>query len=160
MRILVVFFLVGVLQSAAAQSMDSGAEPGDSAPRSSRDPLLVGKWVAVLSQDEKGLVRSEWFEMEYLSDGKTIFNREALLRKFNHQQDKLGNAHLSLDDFDRLFPRVTWKTADNRIILTFQSRFGKNDLAYHYRLHGDTLTTVNTELSGTLSKMVAVRRGE
>ena len=160
MRPLVFLILAGCMPMAAAQSMDGGAEASAGSRLLGRDSLLVGKWVAVLSHDEQGQERAESFEVEYLPNGKTVFNRAALYRKFNRQQVQLGNAPLSLQDFNRLFPRVTWKTEDNRIILTFRSRLGKNDLTYFYQLKGDTLTTVNESLSGTRSKLVAVRRGE
>lgn len=152
--------MAGLLQTAAAQSMETGAEAGAGARLTERDSLLVGKWVAVFSHDEQGLAHPEWFEVEYHSNGKASFNREAIYRKFNRQQVQHGNAPLSMKDFNRLFPRVTWKTVDNQIILTFRSRLGKNDLAYYYQVHGDTLTTVNEVLTGTRSKLVAVRRGE
>ena len=137
------------------QSSDTGTGGGSSLP--ARDSLLVGRWVAIRSHDEAGNFRPESFEVEYRNDGKAIFNRKALYEKFNKQRIRLGYAALSLPDFNRIFPRVTWTSRDNRIVLTFRSSLGTNDLSYHYNITGDTLTTVNESLTGTLSKLVAVR---
>lgn len=124
---------------------------------SERDGRLVGKWVAIFSLSESGESHQEGFEIEYLPDGKARFNREALYRKFNQQLTRRGEPPLSTAQLERYFPRVTWKAADDRVVLTFKSRLGTNDLAYRYSIRGDTLTTINEILAGTRSKLVAVR---
>ena len=109
---------------------------------------------------ETGEVHREGFEIEYLPNGRTGFNRQALYLKFNQQLTRQGKSPLSIAQLERYFPRVTWKTNGDRVVLTFKSQLGTNDLAYRYSINGDTLTTVNEVLSGTQSKLVAVRRGE
>lgn len=145
---------------ASAQYMDTGSGGEGKALVNERDDRLIGKWVAIFSLNETGEIRPEGFEIEYLPNGKAGFNRQALYMKLNQQLTRQGKPPMSTVQLERYFPRVTWKTDEDRVVLTFKSRLGTNDLAYRYSIHGDTLTTVNETLSGTRSKLVAVRRGE
>lgn len=158
--LVVTLLLMGIGCLAPAQYMDTGAEGGGTAVKGERDNRLFGKWVAIYSLNESGEMHPEGFEIEYLPNGKADFNRQALYMKFNQQLTRRGKPQISTAQLERYFPRVTWKTTDDRVVLTFRSRLGTNELAYRYSIHGDTLTTVNEVLSGTRSKLVAVRRGE
>jgi hypothetical protein len=124
------------------------------------DSLLVGKWKIIESINLAGNKTGDSFEIEYRAGGKTAFNRQALYKKFNQRLVRAGSAPYATADLDRHFPRVTWKTDQDRIILTFKSRFGTNELTYRYEIRGDTLTTVNEVLAGTKSRLVAVRKGQ
>lgn len=157
--LVVTLCLLGAGYAASAQYMDTGTSGGGKAV-TERDDRLVGKWVAIFSLSATGEVHREGFEIEYLPNGKAGFNRQALYVKFNQQLTRQGKAPLSTAQLERYFPRVTWKTTGDHVVLTFKSRLGTNDLAYRYSIHGDTLTTVNEALSGTQSKLVAIRRGE
>ena len=157
--LVVTLFLLGAGCYASAQYMDTGSGGGGKATENERDERLIGKWIAVFSLNESGEKRQEGFEIEYLPNGKAGFNRTALYLKFNQQLTRQGRPPLSTAQLERYFPRVTWKTTDDRVVLTFKSRLGTNELAYRYSIHGDTLTTVNEALTGTRSKLVAVRRG-
>lgn len=139
-----------------AQAMDIGTG-GGGIKKYDRDSLLIGRWSAIISHDENGVPQNESFEIEYRPDGKAAFNRAALFAKFNQQRIHQGRNAVSLTEFNRYFPRITWKTDNNRIVLTFKSRLGTNDISYYYRITGDTLTTVNESLILTQRKLVAVR---
>lgn len=139
-----------------AQAMDIGTG-GGGIKRVDRDSLLIGRWSAIISHDETGVTRNESFEIEYRPDGKAAFNRAALFTKFNQQRIRHGFNAVSLSEFNRYFPRITWKTENNRIVLTFKSGLGTNDISYFYQITGDTLTTVNESLILTQRKLVAVR---
>lgn len=140
-----------------AQSM-APAAVGGGRETTPLDSLLVGKWVAIFSFNATGEACREEFEVEYLPNGKARFNRKNIYRKFNKQQARSGNPPLSASQLDKYFPQITWKTEHDRMILTFRSRLGTNDLAYRYQIRGDTLITVSERLSGTRSKLVAVRK--
>lgn len=144
-----------MVYAAHAQATDAGATQPIATEFDSR---VVGKWVAILSLDGNGQGQPERFEVEYLADGKARFDREAIYRKFNQRRVQSGYAPLTPKKFNHYFPRVTWKTTDNRIVLTFRSRLGTNELSYVYQVKGDTLTTVNETMMGTRSRLVSVRK--
>lgn len=153
-----IIFTLGSMSCAtiSAQSMESGDGPGGSIHV--RDSLLVGKWQIIESTSLEGKRNPESFEIEYRPDGKASFNKQAIYRKFNQSIIRSGGIPFAKADLDRHFPKVTWKTDQDRIILTFKSRLGTNELTYHYQINGDTLTTVNAVFAGTRRKQVAVRR--
>jgi len=142
--------------SVFAQAMDIGTG-GGGIKKHELDSLLFGRWSAIISHDENGIPRNESFQIEYRQDGKAVFDRTALFRKFNRQRVQHGSDAISIAAFNRYFPRITWKIDNNRIVLTFKSKLGTNDISYFYRIEGDTLTTVNESLVLTQRKLVAVR---
>jgi len=152
------FIVLGCsLGAAYGQSMDGADGRVRGAAVAMHDSLLVGKWKIIESFNRTGARTGESFEIEYCPDGKTAFNRKALYEKFNQRVVSSGSPPQTTRDLDRHFPRVTWKTQQDRIILTFKSRFGINELTYRYQIRGDTLTTVNELFTGTRSKLVAIR---